>query len=148
MHIFRSCEFDNASDPKVRPPANRARTYDRPTMNLELARVNAARHRKPTAGELVDPPAPCRTTARQLRAADVLQLRADFSARGRGSDAAPTLRACSGTSTVPERPTAGQRCAAQLTPNRPKLPSRAPDAAILRYTPKPADYSKLASTDF
>ena len=68
MRTGRSCEFDRASDPKVRPPANRARPYDRPTMNLALARVNAARHQKPTAGELVDPPVLCGASARQLRA--------------------------------------------------------------------------------
>ena len=33
---------------KVRPPANRARSHDKPTMNLEPARVNAARHDKHT----------------------------------------------------------------------------------------------------
>ena len=56
MPTLRSCEFEHGSDPKVRPPANRARPHDRPTMNLAVARVNAARHRKPTASELVDPP--------------------------------------------------------------------------------------------
>ena len=56
MRQFQTSEFARASAPKVRPPANRARPYDRPTMNLAVARVNAARHRKPTAGELVDPP--------------------------------------------------------------------------------------------
>ena len=33
---------------KVRPPANRARSHDKSTMNLELARVNAARREKLT----------------------------------------------------------------------------------------------------
>ena len=56
MRQFQTSEFDHASAPKVRPPANRARPNDRPTMNLALARVNAARHRKLTASELVEPP--------------------------------------------------------------------------------------------
>ena len=56
MRTLRSCEFDHASEPMVRPPANRARPNDRPTMNLAVARVNAARHRKLTASELVDTP--------------------------------------------------------------------------------------------
>ena len=74
MRILQTSEFDDVNVPKVQPPANRARPHDTTTMNLALARVNAARPRKPTAGELVDPPAPCRTTARQLRAATELQL--------------------------------------------------------------------------
>ena len=56
MRQFQTSEFDRASAPKVRPPANRARPNDRPTMNLAVARVNAARHRKLAASELVDPP--------------------------------------------------------------------------------------------
>ena len=56
MRTFQNREFDHASAPKVRPPANRARPNDRPTMNLAVARVNAARHRKLTASELVDTP--------------------------------------------------------------------------------------------
>ena len=56
MRQFQTSEFDRASAPKVRPPANRARPNDRPTMNLAVARVNAARHRKLTASELVDTP--------------------------------------------------------------------------------------------
>ena len=60
MRTFQTREFDHASAPKVRPPANRARPNRRPTMNLEPARVNAAHHGKPTAGELVDPPVTCR----------------------------------------------------------------------------------------
>ena len=56
MRQFQTREFDRASAPKVLPPANRARPYDRPTMNLAVARVNAALHRKLTARELVDPP--------------------------------------------------------------------------------------------
>ena len=58
MRQFQISEFDHASAPKVRPPANRARPNDRPTMNLAVARVNAARHRKLTASELVDTPVP------------------------------------------------------------------------------------------
>ena len=56
MRQFQTSEFYRASAPKVRPPANRARPNDRPTMNLAVARVNAARHRKLTASELVDTP--------------------------------------------------------------------------------------------
>ena len=56
MRQFQTSEFDRASAPKVRPPANRARPNDRPTVNLAVARVNAARHRKLTASELVDTP--------------------------------------------------------------------------------------------
>ena len=56
MRQSQTREFDNANVQRVRPPANRARPNDRPTMNLAVARVNAARHRKLTASELVDTP--------------------------------------------------------------------------------------------
>ena len=63
MRILQAREFDHAHASKVRPPANRARPNDRPTMNLAVARVNAARHRKLTASELVDTP----VTRRNIR---------------------------------------------------------------------------------